>query len=289
VAIAVVLFYVPFVVHHWYQFSVDNFSRVMETLVFIVVASLLGHLVEKERRRHKALLRAKNLAAMGRAVAEVAHDMKTPLVAIGGLARSLAKHLKNEEQANQDKLDVIVREADRLETMIREMLDFGKDLEIHPAPTDLNKLVEESVNLANSMAEKAGVELRLETDVNLGELSLDGFRIRQVLLNLVSNGIEACAPISKVTVRTESSKDYALLRVSDEGCGVNPEDREKIFNPFYSKKKKGTGLGLAIVKKIVDAHGANIDVTDNVPRGTTITIAFPRQQKCSQNGQIFTA
>lgn len=275
VAGSVILVYTPFAIHHWEDFSLDDFHRVIEGALFIAIAFILGYLVKKERSRHKALLRAEGLAAVGRAVSEVAHDMKTPLVAIGGFARYLAKHPEKSE-SSQEKLDVIVKEAARLEVMVREMLDFGKDLQIRPTSTSLNALVEETVDVAGPMAQEAGVELIVETDKDLVEVLLDGPRVRQLLLNLISNGIQACTPANRVTVKTESSKDHVLLRISDEGCGIDAEDRNKIFQPFFSRKKGGTGLGLAIVKKIADAHGAQIDVRDNVPQGTTITISFPK-------------
>ena len=274
VTMFILLFYVPFIIHRWNQFSVHDFSRIIETILFIFIAFVLGHLVEKERRRHRELLQAESFAAVGKAVSEVAHDMKTPLVAIGGLANHLAKH-PEKRQNSEKKLDLIVKESTRLEIMVREMLDFGKELEIHPAPTKMNQLVQETVNLADTMARDAGVEVKVETDENLDELSIDGMKIRQLLLNLISNAIQACSPESAVSVTTKRSQDYVLLQVSDEGCGIDVGDKEKIFDPFFTKKKQGTGLGLAIVKKIADAHGADISVESNIPRGTTIRIFFP--------------
>lgn len=274
VTIFIVLFYIPFIVHRWNQFSIHDFSRLIETVLFMFIAFVLGHLVEKERRRHRELLQAGSFAAMGKAVSEVAHDMKTSLVAIGGLAHHLAKH-PEKRQNSQEKLDLIAKEATRLEMMVREMLDFGKELELHPAPTNMNQLVQETVNLADTMARDAGVEVRVETDETVNGLSVDGMKIRQLLLNLISNAIQACSPESKVTVTTKRSQDYLLLQVSDEGCGIDVDDRDKIFDPFFTKRKKGTGLGLAIVKRIADAHGADISVENNIPRGTTITISLP--------------
>jgi len=270
----IVLFYIPFIIRRWNQFSVHDFSRLIETILFIFVAFVLGYLVEKERRRHRELLQSESFAAMGKAISEVAHDMKTPLVAIGGLANQLAKHPEKRKKS-QEKLDLIVKEATRLEMMVREMLDFGKELEIHPAPTKMNQLVHETVNLAETMARDAGVEIKVETDENLEEVSVDGMKVRQLLLNLISNAIQACSSESTVTVTTKRSQNYLLLQVSDEGCGIDADDRSKIFDPFFTRKKKGTGLGLAIVKKIADAHRADISVENNIPRGTTITISFP--------------
>lgn len=269
------LFYLPFLIHYWNRFSFQDFSRLLEGILFVSIAFLLGYLVEKDRKRQQALLRTKSLAAVGKAVSEIAHDMKTPLVAIGGFARNLAK--KHEKgQANRKKLDIMIRETTRLEAMVREMLDFGKELEIHSAPTSLNAIVEEAVEVAKPMALESGVELCVEPNGNVVELPLDTSRIKQVLLNLIANSVQACTHGNKVTVKTECSGGYVLLKVSDQGCGISPEDRDKIFDPFFSKKKDGTGLGLAIVKKIVEAHGATISVHSNNPRGTTITIAFPR-------------
>ena len=118
------------------------------------------------------------------------------------------------------------------------------------------------------------MNLKAELNASGPGLMLDGGRVTQVLLNLISNAIHASKPGGEVRVQTKNHKGAVFLEVSDNGCGIRAEDRAKIFQPFFSTKKTGTGLGLAVSKKIIDAHGGKIGFYQNSPRGTTFRISF---------------
>jgi len=275
VSLAVFLLYFPYVIMEWQKFSFRDFSRVIEGALYISIACILGFLTERERARHAAALQAERFAAIGKAVAEIAHDMKTPLMAIGGFSNQIFRKLKPEDP-NRKKLETVIQETPRLESMVKEMLDFGRPLTLDRTEADLNDLVEGTVLVTGPVAEEAGVDIKTELDPSLPPLLLDKTRIEQVITNLITNALQASSKGQKVWLRTRSAGRYVELEISDRGSGIKQEDVEKVFEPFYSTRKRGTGLGLPIVKRIVDSHGGEVFLRPNPEAGVTFTVRFPR-------------
>ena len=172
------------------------------------------------------------------------------------------------------KLEIAVRQTARLEAMVRELLDFGKPFELNRCKVDLNELSREALELSQPLADQGKVKLKAELDTSIAELVLDGARVNHVLLNLISNAIQASQAGGEVCVRTRSDNGEVVLEVSDSGCGIPNEDMAKVFQPFFSKKKAGTCLGLAVSKKIIEAHGGKMDFYQNSPKGTTFAVRF---------------
>jgi len=163
--------------------------------------------------------------------------------------------------------------------MVREMLDFGKPAKLQLKRTNLNDLAREVTDTIRPVAEKARVVLETDLDPFLRPLMLDGLKIKQVLLNLVVNAMEASPPGEHVLVKTAGNQQAVNLYVMDGGVGIDLEDVEKIFEPFFTKKSKGTGLGLPIVKKIVEAHSGQVFFHPNQKKGVTFTARFPISQR----------
>jgi signal transduction histidine kinase len=274
VCISVSVLFLPHAVRQWQGFSFEDFYRLLEGGLYIVIAMILGYLVEKERKKHKALSRAESLAAVGRAVSEIAHDMKTPLMAIGGFANQVAKKLEQHDP-NQKKLGIVIQEAVRLESMVKEMLDFGKPLQLNPSKTDINELVLESIKVAQPMAKKNGVKLETDLEPSLPSFLFDATRIKQAILNLITNAVQASETGEHVLIRSRMENPRVILEVVDCGCGIVKENHESIFHPFFSTKDGGTGLGLGIVKKIVENHGGDISFHPNPEKGVTFTVRLP--------------
>ena len=274
VSVGVSILYFPHLMIQWQGLSLENFHRLLEGTLYIVIAVILGVLVEKERKRHRALLRAESLAAVGKAVSEVAHDMKTPLMAIGGFANQVSRKLGHDDP-NRNKLDIVVQETARLESMVKEMLDFGRSLELQPTKTSLNELVRESMDVAQPMAREAMVKLEADLEPSLPSLLVDIPRIKQVVLNLITNAVQASPAGELVMIKTHLSRNGVVLEVIDCGCGIKEQDRERVFHPFFSTKKGGTGLGLGIVQKIVEAHGGEVSFRSNPQTGVTFIVRLP--------------
>jgi two-component system sensor histidine kinase HydH len=274
VCISVSVLFLPYAIRQWQGLSFEDFYRLLEGVLYIVIALILGFLVEKERKKHRALVRAESLAAVGKAVSEIAHDMKTPLMAIGGFANQVSKKLEQNDP-NQKKLGIVIQETARLESMVKEMLDFGKPLQLKPSKTDFNELVLESIKVAQPMAKKNGVKLESDLEPSLPSVLLDAPRVKQVILNLITNAVQASPTGEHVLVRSRMENPWVIMEVVDCGCGITKENHESIFHPFFSTKDGGTGLGLGIVKKIVENHGGDISFHPNPEKGVTFTVRLP--------------
>lgn len=270
----IIIIYLPHMRDQWHGLSLEDFHNILEGVLFASVGVMLGLLVERERRKQRAFAQAESLAAVGRAVAEIAHDMKSPLVAIGGFAEQVAKTMGYEDP-NRKKLDIIVEQAGRIEEMIRDMLEIEKDQSLKLSESNLNDIVLQAVAGAHPIAMKAKVLLGNELEKSLPHLMIDREKVERVVSNLIINAIQACGPEESVVIRTVRRKKRVTLEIMDNGCGVKLEHRRDLFTPFFSTKKEGTGLGLAIAKKIVDAHGGKVSFKPNAVKGTTFTVEFP--------------
>jgi two-component system, NtrC family, sensor histidine kinase HydH len=276
VSLSAIALYFPFALYNW-RGSHHEFDTFLEGGLYVFIALTLGFLAERERREHAARIEAERLAAIGKAVSEIAHDMKSPLMAIGGFVNQVSRKLP-ENGPNNKKLQVVMQETARLEGMVKDMLEFGKPMELELSQADLNDLVRETVEVSKPIAAKAGVVLKMEVDESLPALELDVSRLRQVLMNLIVNAIQASPASEEIRVRTRRTKLEVILEITDCGCGIPEGEREKIFQPFFSTKKEGTGLGLAIVKKIVEAHEGRITFHPNKDKGTTFVVALPTRR-----------
>lgn len=248
VSISAIALYLSFTLFHW-QGSWHDFDTILEGGLYVFIALTLGFLAERQQREHAAKIEAERFAAIGRAVSEIAHDMKSPLMAIGGFVSQVSRKLSGDE-ASLNKLQVVIQETARLEGMVKEMLDFGRPFELVPSQGSLNDLVEETVEVSKPIAGKAGVELRAEVDRSMPSLELDATRLRHVLMNLITNAIQSSSSGEEILVRTRRSKLEEIVEITDCGCGIPEGEREKIFQPFFTTKKEGTGLALQPPKRL---------------------------------------
>jgi two-component system, NtrC family, sensor histidine kinase HydH len=273
----VTLLYLPFTITHWRGFSSDDLNSILEIVLYNVVAVILGKLTDRERVADIRLREAERLAAMGKAVSGLAHDLKTPLIAIHGLSRLVQKELEGCGQ-HQVKLDMIVEESQRLEKMVNEMLDFSRSLELHPSKEDMNRIVGQCVEIVAGPASEKRVSVHSQLQ-DLPPFAFDPVRMKQVLINLLINAIEASPRGGTVVVSVYRRRRTAILDVADEGPGIPTEHRREIFFPFFTTKKEGTGLGLCIAKKIIEAHEGQLEALDNPGRGAIFRIEIPLNQR----------
>ena len=230
--------------------------------------------MDREKKVLKNLQEAETLAALGGAVAGIVHDMKIPLVAIGGYARSLKRKLK-EEDPNHEKLDIIVRETNRLEELTKDILAYAGPVSLNRSLQDLNNLVRDCCPITGELAEQKKVKIETRFFPSLPLINLDAAAMERVLLNLISNAIQASPEGGVVTIGTGIERRDAFISIADAGTGVPLRNREEIFSPFFTTKKEGTGLGLPIALKIVKAHDGSITVTNNSEKGTIFKVFLP--------------
>jgi signal transduction histidine kinase len=228
----------------------------------------------RRQRAEKALRESENLAAMGRALSSVAHDMKTPLIAIGGFT-SLVQRRMEKDNPLRGKLEIVVKETERLEKMVRNMLDFSRPVELERTMEDIDRLIMECLEVTRPVAKQRKVHIECRYDQSLPPVLLDVARMKQALINLVINAVQASPEAETVTVLCRQNRKRLLIDVVDHGPGVPPEKREEIFAPFITTKKEGTGLGLPIVKKFVEAHAGRILVLSNPDKGATFRVELP--------------
>ncbi len=263
----------PFMARNWQGFSSADVDRLVSLVLYNGLAVLVGVLKRRETAVQEQLVQAEGLVAVGRSLAAVAHDLKAPLVVIGGLTRRVWRQLTDEDPA-REKLAIVMRETRRMENMTRDMLDFSRPLTLHRASVDLDSALRNSLALAGETAREKNVTLTYEPEANLPSVSMDGARVEQAIVNLLLNGIQASPAGGTVTLRVRRSPEGVILDVIDSGCGIPADQRSRVFDPFFTTKKEGTGLGLPIVRKIIDAHGWSMHILDRADRGTIFRIVI---------------
>jgi signal transduction histidine kinase len=268
------------------------------------------------QRSHHQLLHQERLAALGEMAAHVVHEIRNPLVSIGGFARRLAKRLLDREPEGQ-YAQIIAREVDRLERIVRDVQ--GMSREVHPArvETDLHALLQDSVVLFAERIALQRVQLRMDLGSRPTVVSLDPVQVKQAMVNLLANALEAMPAGGTLTVSTRTvpadgcqlvdssigqvaraggedrddltsrqtdqstarqvAEEWVILEVSDTGGGIPQAILDDVFNPFFTTKEAGTGLGLTLVRRIARAHGGRVEVDNRPGEGVTFRLWLPRR------------
>ncbi|MDA8163754.1 MAG: HAMP domain-containing sensor histidine kinase [Desulfobacteraceae bacterium] len=273
-SLTVTILYSPLVILSRSGHAVLFAANLLEVVLFNIVGGLLGWLRQREEQRRRELRLTGNLAAMGRAISAIAHDMKTPLAAIGGFSQQIKRKLHPEDPARR-KLDLILQQTERLDALVKDMLSYARPLNLDTARADLNQLVRETLEVSKPTARKHEIIVCEETPAGKLTASFDRNRLQQALTNLVINAIEASPAGGQVTVRTDRRDNWAAVDVIDQGDGIPADKLEEIFKPFVTTKNGGTGLGLPIVKRIVDAHGGSLQLLQNRRGNTIFRISLP--------------
>jgi two-component system NtrC family sensor kinase len=236
-------------------------------------AGVVGHFRDlRERKRLEAeILSRERLSALGRTAAHISHEIKNPLMLIGGFARQVLKEFPGNLGKNKEKLQIIVDEVQRLEGFLEEVGGYAKISEPQKKLGDLNALLKETCERLKPSLREQGITWRLEMAQNLPQVWFDPIHLRQVILNIVKNGIEAMPDGGTLTISSGREAARVFFQISDTGEGIPPEVMEKIFQPFFSTKSKGSGLGLAISQKIMEAHQGEITIESEPHRGTRVT------------------
>jgi two-component system nitrogen regulation sensor histidine kinase NtrY len=225
------------------------------------------------------LIRAQKVAAWREVARRLAHEIKNPLTPIQLCAERMRRHFGAAPEQTRELVDecttTIVGEVESLKGLVDEFSQFARMPAPRAVPSDLNALVTDVLGLYRGIF--PNVELRPRLAEELPRVSADPEQLRRVLINLIDNAVEAMEQRGVIEIETQHARADSLVRitVADNGPGIPPTERDKLFMPYYSTKKRGSGLGLAIVRRIVAEHGGSIDVTDNIPRGTRFAIELP--------------
>ncbi|HOI09544.1 MAG TPA: [Fe-Fe] hydrogenase large subunit C-terminal domain-containing protein [Myxococcota bacterium] len=223
----------------------------------------------------KALLKTERLASMGQLSAGVAHELNNPLGTILLYSHMVMRELADARQ--REDLQLIVNEAMRCKDIVRGLLDFARKSRVTKAPARLDDVLHEVEGITRVRADEAGVTVSAFVDGPLPLMMIDRSQIRQALVNMVVNAIDATPAGGRIEMRGARLNGDVRIEVRDTGCGIPADHLPKLFTPFFSTKEsgKGTGLGLAITYGVVKMHSGDITVDSEVGRGTTFTIRLP--------------
>jgi len=237
------------------------------------------------RKLQNEIRRKEKLAALGGLAAGVAHEIRNPLSSIKGLA-SFFKNKSPEDGEDREAAEVMIREVDRLNRVISELLEFARPSNLNLKPTDINTVLEHSVRLIQEDAKTKNIKIFLSKQNILPMALIDPDRLVQCLLNLYLNSIQAMDNGGDLSIRAFQDKMGEIrIEISDTGSGIAPEHLNKIFDPYFTTKPSGTGLGLAIVQKIIEAHEGTIAIKSAQNEGTAVTISIPlRTQGKTEKG-----
>ncbi len=234
------------------------------------------------REVQQRLIQGEKLAAIGEMAATIAHELKGPLVSIGGLARRLERKFSS-DSAEWKYSETIAREAERLEKMLTDTLLFSKKAAITCVPCNINVIVEESLAMVARLLEEKKINVKIRTHPEVGPFSGDFLQLKQVFMNLFSNAAEAMKSGGTLSISTSPARlDGAgalYVKVLDTGGGIPLEILNNIFNPFFTTKEYGTGLGLPISHMIVNNHGGKILVYNRIGLGAEFKVILPLEPK----------
>ena len=228
-----------------------------------------------ERNLAERVRQAESLAGLGSMVATVSHEIKTPLVLIGGFASQLEKEPGLSPKAAR-KLDIIISEVQRLESILNEIGDLSRPQQYNWGEVDLCKIAKSLMELMGPKLQEGDSRLTIKCEDDMPTVMGDSDRLRQVLINLVTNALQASGDRAQVDMAvTRGESGDVQLTVKDCGCGIPDEKLRDIFTPFFTTKKHGTGLGLPVARRIIHEHGGKIKVESKVNEGTCFTINLP--------------
>jgi two-component system, NtrC family, sensor histidine kinase HydH len=298
-AIIATLVNAPGIAGHWSEWPMDAQDQIVELTIFSTAGLFAGYLSDRERshrqRLHQTQLQleqiyrelhanvakmkqAERLSAAGRLAASLAHEIRNPLASISGAAGILSRGAAPPEYVH-DSLDIIQKESQRLNKLLTSFLNFANPRSPRLQRTDPAALLHSVALLAAHVAEERRVTLVQEPRDLSSDIECDPEQLKQVLLNLVLNAIEASPADSAVNLSIHSEGDRLLIEVADQGAGIAGEMADRIFDPFFTTKTTGTGLGLAISSMIVSHHGGALSFRNNADRGATFRVELPVRQE----------
>lgn len=254
--------------HASVSFSTIRLGRSRSTGILLQI-----HDTAELQSLREQLRRKDNLALMGQMVSFIAHEIKNPLFGISSAAQVLARATGDE--ANQRLSDAMLSEVSRLSTLLEDLLIFGSKRAFDPIETDPLPICEEMAAIYSERFSQRGVVLRLSLDPATPATLFDPARLRQIVVNLLDNAVDATPREGTVTLAARGDTDACIISVTNSGDPIPEATQERVFDLFFSTKPRGSGLGLAICQKILEDHGGRIEVESSQEEGTTFSICIP--------------
>lgn len=294
-ALLACLSYLPHIALHWqhqnYDYALNQYAEITLFFVIGVVTGWLGDQKRRESERAERintelqtayaelrqtvgqLLQAERLSSLAEIASGVVHEVRNPLGAIKGAVEILEDELAKDSPRREFAL-IAKAEVERIDKLVQEFFHFARAKEPNRQPIDINELIHSVRLLIENQAEKQTVEVTEDLAENLPLVSVDAEQIKQVLLNLAINALQAMPEGGKLVFRTVQENKNIHIEIEDTGGGIDEATKAKIFDPFFTTKDKGLGLGLSVVYKITNQHKARIEIF-NTARGTKFVLTFP--------------
>lgn len=220
------------------------------------------------------LIRSERLAVIGNMAAYIAHEIRNPLVTIGGFARTISR-ISRQDNHVRKSAEIIVEEVNRLEKILANITDFGKPLKPVKGVFQVNDLLENTCSLMGPYFNNSNIQLIKKFNESAPPVTMDSTQMKQVFVNLMKNAVESMLDGGTLILETTSDDKYVRVNVTDTGKGIPAETIQRVFEPFFTTKADGTGIGLAVSKKIVDEHGGTVLVKSSGHSGTTFSVYLP--------------
>ena len=237
---------------------------------FIGTVNIVSDVTELKNLRER-VIKTERMAALGEVVARVAHEIRNPLVSLGGFAKRLEKRL---DGGLKEYADIIAKEVGRLEMILNEILGFVKEARVTKETVNAGGILEEVIAPLQAEIEDKGVVFVKEFGEPI-EIFVDPNRMKDALLNILRNAVQAVDPGGTVTVKTYRKENECVFEIADTGPGISEADKPFLFDPFFTTKKAGTGLGLAITHRIIEEHAGRIEVRSEPGKGSTFNVFIP--------------
>lgn len=272
-------------------------SEAMEIVDFFLVGMIAGRLADRERKQKESpqrtttqlnavyqelqqnferMKRSERLYAIGQLSAGLAHEVRNPLASIGGAATILRKNSGSDER-REEFLEIIEKESMRLNRLLTNFLEFARPRPPQYQVAEVGPILESVVGLAAHAVGRQPIQLRIDSAPELPAIACDPEQIKQVLLNLTINSVQAMPDGGEIVLLTRVDGGRVVIDVKDQGPGISAEYLDKIFDPFFTTKDTGTGLGLSVAHQIVSQHGGILNAKNNSERGATFSLSLPIQ------------
>ncbi|NUQ29394.1 MAG: sensor histidine kinase [Acidobacteriaceae bacterium] len=289
------LLFLPLIYRHWFRAPLDAQDQVVELSTFGAAGIIAGLLADRERMQRRRvettkrelehvyielrqnidqLRKSERLSAAGQLSASLAHEIRNPLASISGAAGILARGQASAE-ARAECLEILTKESQRLNKLLTNFLDFARPRLPRMQRMEPAEMVSSVAALAQHAASRQNVTLEVQHDTVLPPVECDPEQIKQLLLNLVLNAIQATEGEGTVTLNSFVHDRNLCIEVRDQGKGISPEVRARIFEPFFTTRENGTGLGLAIAANIAGQHGGTLTCAPNVGNGAIFRVELP--------------
>ena len=243
---------------------------------------------ESVRRIESEIELSHRLAAIGRLASGVGHEVKNPINAIVVHLEVLRQKLQQMDPDTRRHMDVIASEIQRLDRVVQMLIDFTRPVELRLTDIDLSRIVDEVLSLASPDAERHGVRVIRQLAAETLPVRVDADLLKQALLNVVLNGVQAMPQGGNLEVAARRTSDREIvIEVRDQGAGIAPEIRDKVFNLYFTTKKAGTGIGLAMTYKVMQLHHGSVDFAPASPRGTVFQLTLPLQEQPAEAAREF--